>query len=87
MWMKERIGLIIGFIENLELNSKCKDYALTDMQTSEVATKLPTSSQSLTDVASRCLVADSNYAYSPPLVPLTVPGLRYYLLTATSQSS
>jgi hypothetical protein len=65
-------GLVIGFIELLQLVTASKDYALTVLHTSQTTIGHTWSSHSVTVFISRCLIAASNDGR-------TVHGLRYQL--------
>jgi hypothetical protein len=70
-------GLVIGFLELVQLIPTSKKYSLTLLHTSQI-TRL---SQSAVVLTNRCFVS------APlPLGSQTVPGLSYQILTATAHS-
>jgi hypothetical protein len=66
-------GLLIGFIEHLQLITTSEGYALTVLLTSQITTGHTRFSQPVTVFTSRCLVVASNGGRSPstgfPKVP------------------
>jgi hypothetical protein len=64
-WLQTGFGLVMRFIELLQLAATSMDYALTVLHTSQITIGHTRSSQSVTVFTSRCLVAASIGGGSP----------------------
>jgi hypothetical protein len=80
------VGLVIGFTELLQLVTTSKDYVLTVLHTSQVTTDT-LYLLSLLQSSYPLLGSGSKADVTLPLGSLTVPSLRYQLLTATAHNN